>query len=498
MIAKKAPIDFDSYAHIYFIKELKNQRVGPFGTIKLKVAGNSGFNHQFLWYWLIGLIPIDLIIKFNKWINPLIDSLFTVFIFIICLRIQFTTDEALLISALYIFTPMWFSRLSIGPRINCFTPRLFSEVIVNIFYIVNMINLNLSLPFTLTLGTIFSSVVILSSKFGLQAILFMSLPISILSNNYNPLLSLFFGFLLSIIISKGSFIKSTKNQLNHLIWYFKDNLKGNMPISNRNRISVLFSEVNKNKNFLKNIKSVILKAISTNSFTSVIIKMPVLISGLIVWLITYSSDSTIIPEFVFAPVFSSLIIFILISMPYLLFLGEAERYLNHVAFFILLFTGMLLIEFKLLFLFYVLLLYGIFYWIIEVFFLNKFKKFEYRKEKINQDIINYLNKKDTVCTIITYPYHAVGIWRLMLETKHKVIFPNLDSRTGAWSANNWYEDKYPYIKLEVVDKIFKNLGANILIIDKQKLKNNWSPSKLWQEVEIGDSYYKVFQVVQKH
>ena len=59
MVVRSAPIDFDTYGHLYFAKELKLQKVNPFGNIKLNVVGNDGFSHPFLLHWIISFFPID-------------------------------------------------------------------------------------------------------------------------------------------------------------------------------------------------------------------------------------------------------------------------------------------------------------------------------------------------------------------------------------------------------------------------------------------------------
>ena len=127
---------FDSHGHLYFAKELKTQKQGPFGSIKVKVLGVDYFNHPYLWHWIIGIFPIDFVIKNQKFWNPIIDSFVSILVYLVALKLDFTKNEAFLAYALYLFSPMWFSRLAIGPRINSFTPRLAGEVVSNFFFIV--------------------------------------------------------------------------------------------------------------------------------------------------------------------------------------------------------------------------------------------------------------------------------------------------------------------------------------------------------------------------
>nr|MDA3832156.1 hypothetical protein [Spirochaetales bacterium] len=48
---------FDSYGHLYFAKEVKVQRAGPFGEITTKIVGSKGLRAPFLWHWLVGFLP---------------------------------------------------------------------------------------------------------------------------------------------------------------------------------------------------------------------------------------------------------------------------------------------------------------------------------------------------------------------------------------------------------------------------------------------------------
>ena len=85
-VFKQTKIDFDTYGHIYFSKEVNKQKAGPFGSIKLKVIGNESFSHPFLWHYFVGKISTKFLINYGKWINLLLDTLFGIFLyFILCI-----------------------------------------------------------------------------------------------------------------------------------------------------------------------------------------------------------------------------------------------------------------------------------------------------------------------------------------------------------------------------------------------------------------------------
>ena len=67
--------------------------------------------------------------------------------------------------------PLFFTKLNLGPRIFC-TPRLFSEVLVNLFLIFTILPLGIYDELRILLGAICVFFVLGSSKFDFQAILF--------------------------------------------------------------------------------------------------------------------------------------------------------------------------------------------------------------------------------------------------------------------------------------------------------------------------------------
>ena len=215
---------FDSYGHLYYAKELKAQGQGPFGSIKVKVISNEGSSLPFLWHWILGFFSIPFIIKHQKYWNPIIDSFFAILIYMIALRLGLSNHDSLLAYALYIFTPMWFSRLAIGPRVNSFTPRLSGEIVANLFYIIVCLPIDAPHWALLLGGGLLSGYVIASSKFGIQALLFLTPLVSLLLFSWLPLLALALGVLIVSFASKLKFLNHIKKQFSHLKYYFQKNL----------------------------------------------------------------------------------------------------------------------------------------------------------------------------------------------------------------------------------------------------------------------------------
>lgn len=498
IIVLNTKTDFDTFGHLYFLKEVKDQKVGPFGTIQTKVSGSKGFKAPFLWHWFFGLLPVKFVLKYQKWINPILDIVFTMVIYLLSLLIGLSEFNSFLVGLLYLFTPMWFSRISTGPRIKSLTPRLSSELLTNLFFIVTLLPLEISVSIRVILGMILCMFVIQSSKFGLQAFLLLTPIVSIFTLNPIPIYSLLAGILASFVITKGHFIETLKNQFMHLKWYFQKNLNGEMPISNRNRLSNLFSfSVKESK--LKNIKSAIIKMLTINSFTAVLLKMPVVLLSLTGILYLQLNEMTnALTTSISGVVIGATMIYLLVNIPLFLFIGEAERYLNHIAYFIVAIAVLFIDMVNMPTVIYILLLYGLVYWVYESFFLGKTAEDDKSEKKFSDEVFNFLETKKAKSVVITYPYHAIGgVWRIMLYTKHQVVCYMASDREYRKKLEDKYALNYPYLNLNLLKEMSDEFGVNILIIENKHLKINnlegWTPPSNWKETKIGGSYYRVYE-----
>jgi hypothetical protein len=490
---KGAPQNFDTYGHLYFAKELSSQKVGPFGSISMKVLGGKQFSTPFIWHWIVGLFSIEFVSKYQKLWNPTLDAIFSVGVYLIALRLGFEQVEALLCYSLYLLTPMWFSRISSGPRVESLTPRLSGEIITNIFFAVVCLPLGLPLWVTAVIGGICAFYVLGSSKFGVQALLFLTPIISVFSFSIIPALCLILGGILLAIVSKGAFLNSVSGQLRHLKWFFLGNLNDSISISGRNKFDGKYKKRNKEgaRNY---IVRVLVMFIGTNSYTGVLIKLPILILVLLGAGIFSDIDDALYIYMV--PVWSAFILFLLINLQPLLFLGEAERYLNHVALFIVLAAVNLFSKISLESLLFIILIYGAIYLLIEAFVLPRVNKRPLSEDKEADQVITFLKNIDETI-VLTYPYHAGGgVYRIMAETPHKTIYPILTSDTFFKKFEKKYGSQYPFFNLCDLERIQTDLDVTVLVVNKLFLESNigldWKPPVDWSEIDLGLKLHQVY------
>lgn len=494
MVARNSKNDFDFYGHMYFVKAL-SLTGKPFSAIHPQSIMCDGHRLPLLWHFMLKPFPMHWLLRYGKGLNVALDSLFAVLIFIYGLWYDLSSVVSLTASVTYILTPMFFSALSWGPRVANLTPRLFSEVFTNLFFMTLLLP-NTGSVVKIVPSTIFGFFVIASSKFGLQALLFITPIICILTRDALPLVALCSGFGVTLLLSGGQYIDIAKEQLHHLYWYFINNRARKTEVSQRNSFKRLF-EKERETTLKRHILNICMKCLVTNSFTAVLLKMPILVVVLCHYAVNYGRSD--IPQYLTPPFWSALIVYLLVNVPCLLFLGEAERYLNHVAFFVVtVFAYVFHADLQVL---VGIFAYGLIFWSIEVLFLPKIRLVgnarSNHREEADAEIIEWLNKVMCKLKILCYPYHAVGVYKIMLLTHHIVYFPHFalknQKNTEEFSK---FDAGYPFIKLQLLDDMAKEFDVDFVIIDKKRFIANglqdWNPSNQWEALDLGRDYYHVY------
>jgi len=129
------PPTYDSYGHLFYIRSIKEQKTGPFSPININRAGvDASFHHPFIFHWFFSTFNYNFLLRYQHWINPVIDSMFSGVIYLAIIAAGISSTESAIITLCYIFAPNNFSRISIGPRTNAFTMRLLPEVFSNIYF----------------------------------------------------------------------------------------------------------------------------------------------------------------------------------------------------------------------------------------------------------------------------------------------------------------------------------------------------------------------------
>jgi len=492
---QKSTPGFDLYGHLYFVKEVKGQKAGPFGSIKTKVVGSENFRNPFVWHWIVGFFPIKIVLKYQRLINSSLDALFSIALYFVSLRIGFSNTDALLLSLLYLFTPMFFSKLSLGSRINEFTPRLSSELATTLFFIVTLLPLDIPLWLSLALGALISFYVLGASKFGIQALLFITPLTSLFAQNVTPMIALVCGVLLLLVASKGDCVATLHEQLRHLGWYFIKNIRGEVPVSNRNSLKLLFQRPTRRKGILSWLGVVVSRALQSNSYTGMFLKLPALWVIVVIYpSLPFGFEDPLIRA-LSAPVMAAAVIYLLVNLRWLLFLGEAERYLNHVGYFIVALFFVSALNANASWVVYGILAYGFIYWILESAVLSIFFT---RSESADDLVIQYLAEIPEQKVVLAYPFHSGGgVWRIMLETKHKVVYSVTTGKIFTKLFNEKYASDYPYIDLKKLDSLADDYDVDVLIVNENDFRIRESgdliPSGRWKKVAVYGDIFAIYE-----
>ncbi|OZB49438.1 MAG: hypothetical protein B7X60_01135, partial [Polynucleobacter sp. 39-45-136] len=266
---------FDSWGHLYFIVSVKRQRTGPFKPIWTDVVGGGYYHYPLLTHWFISLLPESILIsRWVKVLNPIFEGVALLFCMLLSLWAGISPVTVSASGLLYIFTPMIFSKVGIGPT-SYFSTRLYSELSTGMLLLLTFLPLPLDRSILILLVGLLVSYIALSSKFGLQMLFLVIIPAAFLSQKFYFLLAIIIGLTFSIFISKGVAIKIWREQWNHLLWYLSK--VKTMPISDRNSF-LNFKKAFSTSGLKEKVKNIAFLIVGKNSFTSTILKFPILVA----------------------------------------------------------------------------------------------------------------------------------------------------------------------------------------------------------------------------
>tara|TARA_Y100001958_G_scaffold82898_1_gene56137 strand:- start:15371 stop:16909 length:1539 start_codon:yes stop_codon:yes gene_type:complete len=480
--SRNLTVDFDSYGHLYYINQLSNFRSTPWSKIKIQCWNQEYFHHPFFLHWILSYLPQKFLFKYQRAVNITLDSFFVLLLFIVSNRIFDSIEIGFLSIMIYTFTPIFFTKTSMGPRLNNFTPRLFTEILFNIlsFVLLGFFSLN-SFEYFICLFLLILSI-LLTSKFGVQ-VLFFIIPIySLITFDFYPVLAILLSLIFLLIISRGDVWLQLKRQIIHSYEYFIYNKSFSNP--NRNKNKFIFPKLSHFKN-INNLKNFLRNYLFYNSHTIVILKFPIFILLVSLFLLSFINpninynfnNSSLL-------ILSAFLVYIITSSKKFLYLGEAERYLSHICAVIIIISLETLISNDLLIIANIIILYGFIIWLAELLLYRKFTKIENRT-KSDSEIESLLNKIKDPKIVLSPAYHNFNVYRIMLNTKHFAVFPYHMTEKVRNNFKNMFEYQYPFLDLKKLNEMIKLTNSSIIIID-----NDSFPKEILSSVKLPNNWYK--------
>lgn len=411
--------EFDTYFHLYFIQEIrKNSRRVP--ETFPRMIEQIRTVYPYLLHWLLALLPAAALPAIRILLNPVLDATLAAASTGLVLWLGFEPGAALAAGSLYIFMPLLFSVQAIGPRSATFTPRLLGECLAAICFMLLYLFEQTGSSVFLLASVLPAAAVYLSSQFSAQAIILISL--AAIPFGWSPLVALCpaGGFVLAWAVGGVQFRYFLEFKLNHYRWYFRRIQRKEIQTTNRSFLVGILRALATGR------QREIYRAIMMDSpLTSALIKAP-LFAALLFNLPEGPLLAGAMPLLAGAGV-----IYVLTSLRPFLFLGEAERYLAHVALFACAIASLTLDDMVL----SVLLGYGIVFSLLDLIVGSRRKKTAMAAG--NELVIKDLQARKALANVATIPIHLGG-WKILADTQHSWVSA-FNSIMGRQDLFNSYE-----------------------------------------------------------
>jgi hypothetical protein len=450
---------FDAYAHQFItscLREMKGRFYRPTNTNRYGLPVPD-FAYPKLYHLLPSLVPDRLFPLFDRFLGPLLDAVFTLFIYALTLHLSGDVRAAVWMSLLFIFTPVFSSLISLAPRTSSFTPRGFSELVCNLYWLGYLAYLETQGVRWLGLTVLCGALIICSSKFSFQAITFITAVFCLLTLKLLPLALLLASFSLAMLVAHKVVWLSLKQQVAHLKWYYIQNIKGLMTVSDRNAIRPVWKALRK-----RDIRALVNLLLIHNSYFIAIVRFPWAIFALLLVLMEIWTAGGFPIRASHALILAAFIIFLLSSLKRFLFIGEAERYLNHVLLPILLASWEQVLPYA-----GWLCTYGAIYGLVDLAMASYLERKDHKLER-SDNLMNLLKAQPGICNVLEVPFGLSGGFRILTETPHTWVYPVLWSEEDR-EAFNQYMSKYPVIDFNQLDEVVSNYKVHLVMIDMSKL-----------------------------
>jgi len=325
--------DSDVYVHLWLIKKYKVMRFGKHNAFKSVYQGK--YAYPSLPHYIVSLFPDNYQVRAAYLLNILYDC-GNIFIFYLIAKAIFT--NYVMVDMTPYFEPHVMATLLFGtsPILLPYTARLKSfggRTFGNLAGIIYFASLGGCLIFDnyyyLMLSVLSGILILLSSQFAMQVMVFFSIILAIIYWSAIPILTIGLVFFLGIIAPFLGIRDLLQFKINHYIWYTKNYQRGTGP-SERNKLHdliryplYLFTDPNKFYELTFKRLTVVIAAFS----------LPTLIFLLVFVAQDYDLFATHlgndVVKYLVSISLASLIVFALISFKWLSFLGEAERYFEY-------------------------------------------------------------------------------------------------------------------------------------------------------------------------
>jgi hypothetical protein len=446
---------FDAYAHQFitlYLQEPGHRFYLPIRTERMGIL-MSEWSYPKFYHSIAALLPARFFPLADRFMGPFFDGLFSLAIF---WSLLWTTQDRLVAASMvlvFIFTPSFSSVITLGPRMSSFTPRGFSEIMTNLYWLAYLFFCAHPHAGWFGLTVLCGAIVFWSSRFSVQALILTTLPLCVFAWDLRPLLFLACSFALAMLIARQVVWRSLSQQFSHLKWYCIQNLKGLMTVSDRNSIRLMWKALRAGQ-----VRTLVNLLLVHNSYFIAVVRFPlaVIALGLVVYRMYLGGLSALDP----APalILAGFSIFLLTSQKWFLFIGEAERYLNHIAIAILLYSAMTIYPYAIW-----LCLWGAAYSLFDLGLAYYMERKDAKLERSDR-IIDALKAEQNRCNVLEIPYGISGGYRIIVETHHNWLYHVFWSAAERKTFTE-YMTKYPTMDIQQLPKVISEYKIQIVLVD---------------------------------
>ena len=449
---------FDSWGHLFFVTAVQEQRSGFTNSIDMRVVEGGPFHYPLFVHWCLSWIPREFLLRHAGLINPVVEAVCVVALLSWFHAIGLPMDILVWTFMVYMLTPLMFSKVAVGPNVTQFTTRIYSELTATMVFALAISDGFLPWAVEFSVFAALIAFIVLSSKFGMQVIVLILFPTSILVWKLSLVFGVVAGFGLALLISRAQLINILRAQIQHLVWYFRNMRNGSLPMANRTNFAFLWSG-------RLTLQDRLVKLVIRNPYTAMLIKAPVfLLTPLWAWLVWRGDGAGTWTDLIVFMVVSYVIFVLTIQKPFL-FLGEGERYVSHFGLLHALLFVLAIQTAGAPAVLWFAVFYGALYWTVEVyvFGVRRYREADFDEERVTA----FLRSLPDETVVLSYPYHVAPPWRLLVETKLRPIFPVVATGPGATRLKEW--ENYPYMDLAHIDALREEFGLQVIVAQDSKM-----------------------------
>lgn len=206
----------------------KNHHHIPKGIVQNGFIIEGYFDYPPIFPWLLSFISKKTLLQIQGFIAPIFDCIQNYLVFLITLQLTNKPEVALIAQVIYFSTP-------IAALENSYlTPRSLGYLNFTLaFYPILMYQQTHTLIY-LAVGYLFTSLIFFSHRFPVQALLFISIFFTIFDKNLIYLMNFFLSLLTAILISRGYYLRVLRGHLSiiyfwvlHYKFRFAHQIRGN-------------------------------------------------------------------------------------------------------------------------------------------------------------------------------------------------------------------------------------------------------------------------------